>query len=86
MDKFSVKKSYRDGCIGLRFSLKANGWNALKVEGGSDLPTAEARALADAIIAEADRADAKVAAKKAADERRQKYREREIAAGRLNLD
>lgn len=74
MDKFAVKKSYRDGCVGLRFSVKANGWqgDSIKIEGGSDLRTADARDLARALIEEADRADAKVAVKMASDERRLK--------------
>lgn len=82
-DKLSVKKSYRDGCVALRFSVK--GGYSLKVEGGTDLTTADARALAKAMIEEADRVDARQAAKRAAEERRQKWREREIAAGRLKV-
>lgn len=87
MDKFCIKKSYRDGHVGLRFSVKARGWHgdSIKIDGGSDLSTAEARDLAKALIEEADRADAKVAAKAASDARRQKYREREIAAGRMKV-
>lgn len=87
MGQFCIKKSYRDGCVGLRFTVKASGWHFdnLKIDGGSDLSTAEARDLAKALIEEADIADAKVTAKKASAERRQKYREREIAAGRLKV-
>lgn len=81
--KLSVKKSYKDGCIALRFSVK--GGYSLKVEGSADLATAEARDLANAMIEECDRVDARIAAKNAAEERRQKWREREIAAGRLNV-
>lgn len=87
MDKFCIKKSYKDGHVGLRFSVKASGWHgdSIKINGGSDLSTAEARGLAKALIEEADKADAKVAAKKESDERRQKYRDREIAAGRMKV-
>ena len=87
MDKFCIKKSYKDGHVGLRFSVKASGWHgdSIKIDGGSDLSTAEARDLAKALIEEADRADKKVADKKASDERRQKYRDREIAAGRMKV-
>lgn len=87
MDKFCIKKSYRDGHVGVRFSVKASGWhgNSIRIDGGADLSTADARNLAVALIKEADRADAKVAAKMASDERRQKWRDREIAMGRLKI-
>lgn len=41
--------------------------------------------MARALVEEADRADAKVAAKKASEDRRQKWRDREVAAGRLKI-
>lgn len=87
MDVFRIKKSYRDGNVGLSFSVKASGWHgaSIRIDGSTDLSTAEARGLAEALIKEADRADAKVEAKKASDERRQKWREREIAAGRMKV-
>lgn len=87
MDKFCVKKSYKDGHVGFRFSVKASGWNfeSIKIDGGSDLSTADARALAKALTDEADRADAKVASKKASEERRQKWRDREIALKIIQL-
>jgi hypothetical protein len=82
MDKFCIKKSYRDGCVAVRFSVRGGN---VRIDGGSDLSTADARKLAAAIIAEADRADAKVAARKASEERRQKWRDKEIAAGRMKV-
>lgn len=87
MGKFCIKKSYKDGHVGIRFSLKANEWDSasLKIEGDSNLSTAEARTLARALIEEADRVDAKVAAKVASDDRRRKWRDREISAGRLKI-
>lgn len=87
MDKFCIKKSYRDGHVGLRFSVKASGWHgdSIRIDGGSDLSTAAARDLATALVEEANRADAKVAAQKASEERRHKWREREIAAGRMKI-
>ena len=85
MPPITVKKSFKEGCVGVRVDLKSSNWpgDSVKVEGTTDLPSAQARELAMALIAEADRVDAKVAAKAASDERRRKYREREIAAGRL---
>lgn len=83
MDAISAKRSYKEGCVSVRFSLKG-GYN-LKAEGATDLTTVQARELAKALLAEADRADAKVAAKEASGARRKKWRDREIAAGRLKV-
>lgn len=80
-----VKKSYKDGCVSVRVTLKAGGYGHLKAEGDADLKSDEARALAKSLIEEADKADAKVAAKAVSAERRRKYRDREIAAGRMRV-
>lgn len=82
-DKLSVRKSYKDGCIALRISLK--GGYTLKVDGSADLPTADARELAKAMIEECDKVDARVAAKAASEDRRRKWRDREVAAGRIKI-
>ena len=70
----------------MRVALQS-GWygDHIKLEGTTDLTSAEARDLAASLVAEADRADAKVAAKTASDERRKKWRDREVAAGRLKI-
>lgn len=83
-----VSKSYRDGCVKLRVSAKASG-----VYGGPsitssvdlDLKAEDARAFCQELLAEVEKAEAKVAAKNAAEDRRKKWREREIAAGRLKV-
>jgi len=87
MTAISTKKSYKDGHVSVRVSLKAHGWqsDSIKIEGTTDLTTAQARDLAKSLIAEADRADAKVANKAASDERRKKWRDREVAAGRMKI-
>lgn len=88
MDKLpiSVKRSYKDGCVSVSMALKASNIGShLRVEGSTDLTIDQARVLAHGLIFEADKADDKVKAKAASDERRQKYREREIAAGRLKV-
>jgi hypothetical protein len=72
----------RDGHVSVRVVLKANG---LKAEGSTDLTSAQAQELAQSLIDEADRADSKAAARAAAKERREKWREREIAAGRMKI-
>lgn len=81
----TAKKSCRDGHVSVRVILSARGFDSgsVRVEGGTDLSTAQARELAKALLDAADRADEKVSVKAASDKRRRKYREREIAAGRM---
>lgn len=87
MGSISAKKSFKEGHVAVRVKLTARGWqsDSIVAEGSTDLTTDEARNLAAALMAAADRADAKVAAKAASDERRKKWRDREIAAGRLKI-
>lgn len=82
-----VRKSYKAGHVSVRIALKAHSYRAdtIKIEGQTDLSSTDAREIATALIEEADRADARVAAKAASDERRQKWRDREIAAGRIKI-
>lgn len=82
----TAKKSFKDGHVRVRVILQS-GWHGdhVKLEGTTDLTSAQARELAASLIAEADRADAKVAAKAASDERRKKWRDREVAAGRMKI-
>ena len=84
-DPITVRKSLPDGRISLSMRLKASGWSgvSVKIDGNVVLTTAQARMLARELIAAADHADAKVAAKAAAEQRRQKWREREVASGRM---
>ena len=83
----AVKKSYKDGHVSLHVSLRAHGWksDSIKIDGSTDLSSNQARELARALLAEADRADAKVEAKAASEARRKKWRDREVAAGRLKV-
>lgn len=87
MTQIGVKRSYKDGHVSVRINLKANGWksDSINVQGGTDLTSAQARELAKSLLAEADRVDAKVAAKAASEARRKKWRDREVAAGRLKI-
>lgn len=87
MGAITAKKSYKDGHVSVRVVLKTNGWrgDSLKIEGSTDLSSEEARDLARSLIAEADRADAKVATKVASEARRKKWRDREIEAGRMKV-
>lgn len=85
--EISAKRSYKDGHVSVSVNLKARGWQSasVAVQGNTDLTSAQARELAKSLLAEADRADAKVAAKAASEARRKKWRDREVAAGRLKI-
>ena len=84
-DAITTKKSFRDGHVAIRIVLKASGYigDSASVTGDTELTTTQARALALELTVLADAADAKVQAKAEAEERREKYRAREIAAGRM---
>lgn len=86
-DRIIANRSYKDGHVSVRVTLKTSGWKSasIKVEGATDLSSNQARELAKSLIAEADRADAKVAAKAASEARRKKWRDREVAAGRIKI-
>lgn len=87
MTEISAKKSYKEGHVSVRVELKSRGWGgpSVNIQGTTDLSSAQARELAKALLAEADRADAKVAAKAASEARRKKWRDREVAAGRMKI-
>lgn len=85
MGDISVKRSYRGDCVKVAVKMKAHGYrdDSITIAGSCDMPVDDARALAAALTAEADRVEEKAARKKASDERRAKWRGREIAAGRM---
>lgn len=80
-----VKKSYRDGCVGLAVKLTSRGWNgpSIAVTGSADITAAQARGLAHALLAAAGAVDVKALAKAEREARRKAWQEREIAAGRM---
>jgi hypothetical protein len=80
---FTVKRAFLDGSVRLAGDLRPydHSWG-VKVQFSTDITIAEARELAAALVAEADRAEAKVVAKTAAAERRQAWHRREVEAGR----
>lgn len=87
MPAFSAKKSFKDGHVKVRVEIKSDGWrgDSVNVQGSTDLSSSAARDLAQALLAEADRADAKVASKEASEARRRKWRDQEVAAGRMKI-
>jgi len=87
MTAITAKKSYKDGHVSVHVTLKGRGFQAdsVRIDGSTDLSSAEARKLAADLIEQANRADARAAAKAQADTRRAKWREREIAAGRMKV-
>ena len=83
---FAVKRAYGDGSVRVAVTLSASHIGEhVAIQGAGEIDTAEARALAAALIAEADRVDAATAKKAAAEARREAYRQREIAAGRMKV-
>lgn len=80
------KKSYKDGSVSISISLKCRAWHtgnsSAKIEASTEITTVQARELASALIEQADKADAKVAAKIKHEENRKKWRDREVASGR----
>lgn len=84
---FTITKSYRDGSVGVRVALKARDWNgaSVSVQGSADILTNVARSLAAELILAADQADAKIAKKFAEQVRREKWRIREINAGKIKV-
>ena len=87
MGEITVKKSYKGGSVSVHVSLKSYGFggDSVTVKGATALSSAQARDLAASLLAEADRADAKVAAKTAADLRRKRWQDREVASGRMRV-
>lgn len=80
-----AKKSFRDGRVALGITLKAPGWpgDSVQVNAKAELTTDQARELAQRIMTLADEADAKVERQRAKQARRQKWKDREVAAGRM---
>lgn len=82
--EITVIKAYQDGRVGIRVALKSWGHGAsINMQGSTDLSSAEARELAAALIRGADETDGRVAKKAETEERRRKWRDREIASGRM---
>jgi len=81
----TVKKSYTDGHIAVGLVLKTQGWHSdsISVTATTDLTIQQAREFAASLLAKADAQEARVKAKQQAKERRGRWREREIAAGRM---
>lgn len=83
---FSVGKSWRDGCVAIKVAIKSyTQGTSVKVEASDTITSDAARALAADLLAAADEADAKVAKKIDEKNRREKYQQREIAAGRMKI-
>lgn len=85
---FTVTKGDRDGRVGIRCALRGSGAYSqadIQMQATTSLTTTEARELAAALIQQADAEDAKLLKKEQAEERRRKWHNREIAAGRMKV-
>lgn len=82
----TAAKAHSAGKLTIKVRLNS-GWSGdhMKLEGSTELTTNQARVLAQSLIDLANAEDRKVANKKEADERKQKWYDREVAAGRLRV-
>lgn len=87
MSTVTAKKSFRDGHVSLTVKLHARGYgnDNVKMDGSTELTTEEARLLAKSLTELADQADARAVGKAEAKERRRKWRDREVASGRMKI-
>jgi hypothetical protein len=81
----AAKRSNRERTVAIGVYLKCNGFgrDSARIDASTDLTTSAARSLAADLIRLADESDAKADTKAAATARRKKWRDREIAAGRM---
>lgn len=80
----TAKKSYKAGRVAIGIVLRCGGYDdTARIDARTDLTVAQARELAKTIMDFADQADVATVAKAAAKAKRQKYVEREVAAGRM---
>jgi len=83
---FTVSKSFHDGKVSITAVVSANDYGpSIKVQCRAHVSTKEARELAAELIAKADAEDAKQEKRRTAKERRDKWRDREIAAGKMQV-
>lgn len=79
-------KAYKGGHVRIKMSLNVSDrYESVKVEGATELSTADVRKLVADLIVLADAADAAIAKKIAVEARRAAYHDREIAAGRMKV-
>ena len=83
---FTVKRAFRDASVRVAANLRVSDrGEACAIEAAADISSIEARDLAAALIAAADRVDEVAAKKTSAEARRQAWRDREVAAGRMQI-
>ena len=79
---FTARKTHKEGTVQIAAVLKPYDYGMnVKVDFSVTISTEDARAFAAELIAQCDASDAKLAARKAKEERRAKWKERKIAAG-----
>ena len=80
----TARKSYQDRSVAVAIVLKCGGYGpSANITAKVDITVAQARELAGSLITLADQSDAKAAAKDAAEQRRRKWREQVVKAGRM---
>ena len=85
---FTVRKSSSSNAtVSVAIQLRCSGWHSdsARIDATADITPDQARVLATDLVEAADRVDAKVAAKVAAETRRKAWRDREIGSGRSKV-
>jgi hypothetical protein len=83
-----VCKSYKDGHVKVRMDASAHNWfggNSVSASISVDIDLETARALQTELGAAIEKEAAKMESKRTAEERRKKWRDREVAAGRRKI-
>lgn len=80
-----AKKSWQDGHVTLNVALNCRSYlgDTCRITGSTKVTSDQARALAASLIDLANKADEKVTIKAAAEARRKKWRDQQVAAGRM---
>jgi hypothetical protein len=79
-------KAYRDGCVKVRVSASSyGGGRDVSASVAVDLPLEVAKQFLAELATAIEKEEAKVKAKQDSEERRKKWRDREVAAGRLKI-
>jgi hypothetical protein len=82
-DRIAAGKAFHARSVSVHIHLKCVGFSNghVNIDGATELTTEQARALAQSLVAQADAADAKADAKAAVEQRKQNWRDREVAGG-----
>lgn len=82
----SIKRAYADGCVKVAFVVDVySHGSSVRQKASIEITADEARVVAASLLAEADRVDGVATKKREQAIRRKKWRDREVAAGRMKI-